>query len=233
VDETTASYDAWHTRLEEPESDDQPTAPWHRLTIANLPDVRGKRVLEIGCGRGVFARHLAEQGANLVAADFSPAAVSYARRRLENHDAEVLVADVAAIPFPDESFDVVVSQETLEHIPDPRKGLAELVRVTKVGGTLIVTTPNYLNFVGLYRALMRLVGRRFSELGQPINQPLVLARQVRWLRSLGCRIVVVDGTGHYLPVPRYDVVELRWLERPKVLTKWFSLNSLTKVVRVR
>lgn len=147
VDETVAAYDTWHDERERDEreqvvGDGLPMARWHRLTIDHLPDVRGQRVLEIGCGRGVFARYLADQGAELVAADFSPAAIAHARARLQSHHADVIVADVQAISFADGTFDVVISQETLEHVPDPDKGLAELVRVTELGGTLIVTTPN-------------------------------------------------------------------------------------------
>jgi 2-polyprenyl-3-methyl-5-hydroxy-6-metoxy-1,4-benzoquinol methylase len=233
VDETVTSYDEWHHDREQLAGDGgRPTSPWHLLTIAHLPDVRGKKVLEIGCGRGVFARYLAEQGADLVAADFSPGAVAYARNRLRDHEAEVVVADVQAIPFADETFDIVVSQETLEHVPEPDVGLAELVRVTKVGGTLIVTTPNYLNLIGLYRIILRLAGRRFTELGQPVNQSLLLVQQVRRLRKLGCRVDAVDSNGQFLPVPGYDVVELRWLERPTRLMRWFGLNSLTKATRL-
>lgn len=232
VDENVTAYDTWHDEREQAAGDGLPTAPWHRLTIDHLPEVRGKRVLEIGCGRGVFARYLSGQGANLVAADFSPAAIAHARVRLQSYDADVIVADVQAIPFDDGTFDVVVSQETLEHVPDPDKGLAELVRVTKVGGTLIVTTPNYLNLIGLYRIFMRAVGKRYTELEQPINQPLLLAQRVRQLRKLGCRVDAVDGNGHFLPVPGYDVIELPWLERPKRLTRWFCLNSLTKATRL-
>lgn len=233
VDETVAAYDTWHDEREQDErepavGDGPPTAPWHRLTIDHLPEVRGKRVLEIGCGRGVFARYLADQGAELVAADFSPAAIAHARVRLQSYHADVIVADAQAIPFADETFDVVISQETLEHLPEPDKGLAELVRVTKLGGTLIVTTPNYMNLIGVYRIFMRLVGKRYTELGQPINQPLLLVQRVRQLRKLGCRV----GSGHFLPVPGYDVIELRWLERPKRLMRWFCLNSLTKATRV-
>lgn len=237
VDETVAAYDTWHDERERDEreqavGDGLPMAPWHRLTIGHLPEVRGKRVLEIGCGRGLFARYLADQGAELVAADFSPAAIAHARVRLQSHHADVIVADVQAIPFADGTFDVVISQETLEHVPDPDKGLAELVRVTKLGGTLIVTTPNYMNLIGVYRIFMRLVGKRYTELGQPINQSLLVVQRVRQLRKLGCRVDAVDGNGHFLPVPGYDVIELRWLERPRWLMRWFCLNSLTKATRV-
>jgi SAM-dependent methyltransferase len=219
-----ARYEAWHEERDRASEEHLPTAPWHLSTLRHLPDLRGKRVLEIGCGRGVFAKVLAERGADLVAADFSETAVSYAETRLQGWDAETLVADIQAIPFPDQSFDVVVSQETVEHVRDPRRALAELVRVMRPGGLLIVTGPNYLNLIGLYRIAMRAFGRRFTEIGQPINQPLLLPAQVRRLRRLGCRIEAVEGQGVPIPVPRYRTVYFP--ARPQRIMRWLALNTL-------
>jgi ubiquinone/menaquinone biosynthesis C-methylase UbiE len=225
------AYDAWHD-VRETGRDETATAPWHLLTIAHLPDIRGQRVLEIGCGRGVFAHYLAEQGADVVAADFSPAAVSHARKRLEDFDATVLVADIQELPFADESFDVVISQETLEHVPNPWRGLSELVRVTRVGGTLIITTPNYLSLMGLWRLACVIVGKPYSETGQPINQPLMLFRRVRALGRLGCRVDAVAGTHQLLVIPGFATVRLPLLERPQQLMKWVCFHGVTVATRL-
>ena len=222
--DVNADYEAWHEARERVSEDHEAAAPWHLATLRHLPDLRGRRVLEIGCGRGVFARVLAERGAELVAADFSSTAVRYAEQRLSELGVKTVVADIQAIPLADESFDVVVSQETVEHVHDPARALAELVRVTRRGGTLILTGPNYLNFVGMYRIALRLVGRRFTEIGQPINQPLILARQVRRLRRLGCEVVTVEGQQLPFPIPRYRTVMLP--ARPQWLMRWFALNSI-------
>jgi SAM-dependent methyltransferase len=226
------AYDAWHDARETGRWDAPPGAPWHALTIAHLPEVRGKRVLEIGCGRGAFARYLAERGADLVAADFSAAAVAHARRRLDGLDASAIVADIQDIPFPDESFDIVISQETLEHVPDPMRGLSELVRVTRVGGRLVVTTPNYLSLVGVWRLACRIVGKPYSEVGQPINQPLMLFRRVLSLRRFGCRVDAVAGTHQLLVIPGFATVRVRFLERPRPIMKWFCYHGLTLATRV-
>ncbi|MEP6811358.1 MAG: class I SAM-dependent methyltransferase [Actinomycetota bacterium] len=224
------AYDRWH--LEHTgESDPTPTAAWHEMAKKQLGDIRGLRVLEIGCGPGAFARYLVEQGADVTAADFSPAAVELTDGLIAGRGRS-LVADIQNIPFEDESFDLVVSLETLEHVPDPDRGLAELVRVTRRGGRLIVTTPNYLSLIGLYRVYLRLTGRTFSEAGQPINQPLVLVDRVRKLKRLGCRVDAVDGTVHLLPIPRYHAVQLQFLEHPRRLTKWFALHGLTAATRL-
>jgi ubiquinone/menaquinone biosynthesis C-methylase UbiE len=229
---TLIEYDEWHNSHEAVDPDATATAPWHVLTIRHLPAVEGRMVLEIGCGRGAFARYLVEQGAELVAADFSPAAVQHAARRLEGSGAQAMVVDIQSIPFPDEAFDVVISQETLEHVPDPDQGLAELVRVTKRGGELIVTTPNYLSLIGLWRVACKLVGKPYSEVGQPINQPLMLFRRVRALRRLGCRVTAIEGSHQLLQVPGCPTVRVKWLEHPRWLMRWFCYHTITVATRV-
>ena len=144
TDQLREQYDRWHEERDLPE-DDNYHAPWHVLAREHLGDLRGLSVLEIGCGRGSFARYLQQEGANLVAADFSESAIEIAKRRLTGlSNCKLLVADIQDIPFEAESFDVVVSLATLEHVRDPDAALGELVRVTKMGGRLIVMIPNYL-----------------------------------------------------------------------------------------
>lgn len=233
ADQVRRQYDRWHEERDVPE-DDRYEEDWHALARDNLGDVHGRRVIEIGCGRGAFARYLVAQGADLVAADFSEKAIEIAKRRLaDSARCEVLVADIQEIPFPPESFDVVISLETLEHVPDPDRALAELVRVTKIGGRVLITSPNYLSLVGLWRIYRRLIGRPFHEVGQPINQPLTLLGRIRKLKKLGCRIDKVEGRGHYLGVPMYGTIKLPWLERPHAITKWFALNALTVATKTR
>jgi SAM-dependent methyltransferase len=220
-------YERWHEEQDLPE-DDLHDSPWHILARPYLGDVLGLKVLEIGCGRGGFARYLQEQGADLVAADFSERAVEIARRRLSGlSNCKLLVADIQDIPFPADTFDAVVSLATLEHVTDPDSGLAELVRVTKAGGRIVIMIPNYLSLVGLWRIYRWMIRRPYHEVGQPINHPLILLGLVRKLRKFGCRVEIVDGRGHFLGVPLYGTIELPWLERPYGLTKWFAFHTLT------
>lgn len=227
MEEAKDAYDHWHAKLAS-YGVDHSDAPWHRMVKPYLGSVAGLRVLEIGCGRGGFSKELAARGAELTAADFSPAAVAIARQLLDGlPNVRTEVADVQALPYPDGTFDRVVSLETLEHVPDWRQGLRELVRVTKPGGKLVITTPNYFGITGLYRIYVRLTGRRYTELGQPINHPLLLHTRVRLLKTLKCDVNVIDGVGHYLPLPGHDPIRLPFLDRPRFLMKWFALHGLT------
>jgi 2-polyprenyl-3-methyl-5-hydroxy-6-metoxy-1,4-benzoquinol methylase len=233
--ETRHSYDEWHSRYSVDVAAD---TPWHRLIkkyISVQQDLAGKRVLEIGCGRGGFSCWLARQSAatgprEIVAADFSATAVQmgeqYARsERLENITWEV--ADIQAIGRPEASFDTVISCETIEHVPDPRRAVAELSRVLKPGGRLFLTTPNYLGSIGLYRGYLRLRGRVFSEEGQPINNFTILPLTRSWVRRSGLRIIRATSIGHYLPFPGRPPIEMPIFDHGGVFTKWFGHHSLT------
>ena len=103
-----------------------------------------KVVLDVACGTGYGAGYMAEKGAGqVVGADMSMAAVDYAWERFgENNKARFVCADAIRLPFADNAFDFVVSFETIEHIRQYRKFLAECRRVLKEDGSLICSTPN-------------------------------------------------------------------------------------------
>jgi ubiquinone/menaquinone biosynthesis C-methylase UbiE len=112
-----------------------PGAPAYSGLIP-FDELRGKDVLEVGCGTGVHARLLAEAGANLTAIDLTPTAVELTRRRLELHglQADVREADAEQLPFADASFDFVWSWGVIHHSQDTDRVLAEVARVLRPGG---------------------------------------------------------------------------------------------------
>jgi 2-polyprenyl-3-methyl-5-hydroxy-6-metoxy-1,4-benzoquinol methylase len=227
-----AAYDQWHAQLE---ADEDASSPWHELIRQRLDparDLAGKRALEIGCGRGGFACWLAglpNGPSEVVGMDFSPKALEKARAAAERRGLGRVVwreGDIQNIDAPEASFDTVFSCETIEHVPDPRRALAELRRVLRPGGRLFLTTPNYLGTMGLYRGYLRCRGRRFTEAGQPYNNFMLLPMTVAWVRRAGLAVRHVDGVGHYLPFPGRPALRLRALDRCRWLTRWFALHSL-------
>lgn len=99
----------------------------------------GARLLDLGCGRGEFLRGFRRCGLDACGADQSDAA-----RRL-CPDAEVRTADLenAAIPYDDDSFDVLYSKSVLEHFYYPERLVREMLRVLKPGGRVISMVPDW------------------------------------------------------------------------------------------
>jgi SAM-dependent methyltransferase len=106
------------------------------------PWSRGKDVLDVACGVGYGTAHLAKVARRVVGVDRDADAIEYAQVRYSAPNVEYAVADAAALPFPDASFDTVCSFETLEHLPDREAYLAEVVRVLRPEGTYVVSTPH-------------------------------------------------------------------------------------------
>lgn len=223
------AYETWHGSVAYTAEDDL-DAPWHAAVAPYLGLVPGRRVLEIGCGCGAFARHLASlEPSVIVACDFSETAVRKAREL--SAAPAFCVADIQHLPFRPGAFDVVVSLETIEHVPEPRRAVAELAGALARGATLLLTTPNYLGIMGLFRAYKRLTGDPFTEVGQPINRFVMLPVTTRWVRNAGLQVVEATTFHHYLPVPGRPPVRLRWLDRMPILGRRTGLHSFVRAVR--
>ena len=110
-----------------------------RAQLDRLQIPPGARLLDAGCGSGRTLDELARFG-RASGVDTSPEAVAAARRRGHR---DVRVARVEDLPFPDGAFDLVTCLDVIEHTPDDRATLAELRRVTRPGGLLVVTVPAY------------------------------------------------------------------------------------------
>jgi ubiquinone/menaquinone biosynthesis C-methylase UbiE len=107
-------------------------------------DLRGvKSILDVGSGAGQIAKHLlkyADPGARITCCDLSPEMLRRARTRLKSHRPSHVSADLARLPFANESFDCVTCGYVLEHLPDPRPGLAEVSRILRPGGRMLLLT---------------------------------------------------------------------------------------------
>lgn len=101
-------------------------------------------ILELGCGTGsMWKEHLnlLKNGTKLTLSDFSSGMLESARENVGEHEnITYLVADIQEIPFPDHSFDIVVANMMLYHVPDLDKALAEVRRVLKHGGIFYCAT---------------------------------------------------------------------------------------------
>lgn len=102
-------------------------------------DLTGRALLDAGCGTGPFSVEACRRGAVVTSLDVGPRLLAEVRRKC---DARTVEGDVTALQFADASFDIVISSECIEHTPDPRRAVAELLRVCRPGGLVVVTCPN-------------------------------------------------------------------------------------------
>lgn len=158
-------------------------AAYDRLREANEPvrtsarihefaDFAGKRVLDVGCGNGYVLSRFAAQGARTTGIDLTQRAVglSRGRFRLAGLPGAFTAGSAEQLPFPDDTFDCVTSMGVLHHTPDTEGAVAEVFRVLRPGGRLIVMF--YHRDSAVYRRLQwraRRSGRPLQELVNEVD----------------------------------------------------------------
>lgn len=164
-------------------------------------DLRGKRVLDVGCGRGELVVQAALRGGEAWGIDYAPAAVDIAADALASLDeatrtrTHIQHGDVKALPFEDAFFDVVFMLDVVEHLypAELAQALAGLHRAVRPGGRLVLhTSPN--------KVFERVVYRHYSR---RVNQAaLSLARLLRFRDGLFNNTML--PTGPEFPHDRYE-----------------------------
>jgi SAM-dependent methyltransferase len=107
------------------------------------PLLPGRAVLNAGCGAGSLTLKLLDSGYQVTSVDASEEFVGHLRRRLAERglSAPVVVGDLEDLDLPERAFDGVACGEVLEHLDDDRRPLAELARVMRPGGAIVITVP--------------------------------------------------------------------------------------------
>lgn len=188
----TASMLSLHTPLVE------------RLFKSRKFDLTGsKNILDVGSGAGQISNHLlkfADPDASITCFDLSPEMLRRARQRLKSSRPTYLAADLSHLPFADESFDCVTCGYVLEHLPDPRTGLAELSRVMKPGGRMLLLTTED-SFSGAWTSYFwycRTYNRpdllkTCDEIGLKLRNELWFTRMHQMLKAGGICVELIKG----------------------------------------
>lgn len=238
---TATEYDRWHDGMcrSRPEHTGE-SAPWYRLVLEYVGNLEGKGLLEIACGRGGFSRLLATRGAQVAGADFSGAALKFASGKCADSGRDkmrvnFIQADAQRLPFASEAFDVVISCETIEHLPDPEAALTEMARVCRANGLLYLTTPNYVNANGLYYLYARARGKKATPGGdQPFDRVFLFPQIRKMVGRAGWEIIRTDGTIHQFPVwPGHSFVAIPGLESSRTVRRLLSPFALHFFVMAR
>jgi demethylmenaquinone methyltransferase/2-methoxy-6-polyprenyl-1,4-benzoquinol methylase len=144
------------------------TKRWRRIVTSIISPKPGMKILDLAAGTGSSSEPLRKKGADVVAADFSDGMLEVGKRKHPN--LKFVKADALALPFADQSFDLVTISFGLRNTNDAEKALNEMHRVTKINGKLVIvefshpTNKFFRNFY--FRYLMKilpLLSRLFAK----------------------------------------------------------------------
>ncbi|MCF8056358.1 MAG: class I SAM-dependent methyltransferase [Desulfocapsa sp.] len=124
---------SWFSRL------DRQRGVQRRCQVVQKRVGKPGRLLDVGCGTGVFINGMHQNGWQVFGSDLNRKAVELARAHL---DFDIRVGELAEIHYPDNFFDVLTMWDVLEHVHDPRGTLVEVARILKPGGWAIINIPN-------------------------------------------------------------------------------------------
>lgn len=112
----------------------------NRLLLGMIGDPKDQNILDVGCGEGDLALSLAKSGARVCGIDVSPAMIREATDRASRsgNSVDFSVAEAVRLPFPNQSFDVVLAKTILCFVRDPEPVFDELARVLRPGGVLVI-----------------------------------------------------------------------------------------------
>ena len=133
------------------------TSPENRFIMRNLGDIKGKRVLDLGCGAGESSVYFAMKGAECTSTDSSPDMVNVALELAKRYNVKIEghVMNAMELDFPDESFDVVYAANLLHHV-DPETTLREMHRVLRPRGKACFWDPLRHNpLINIYRSIAK------------------------------------------------------------------------------
>jgi len=108
--------------------------------IRRYAPLDAKRILDVGCGLGVYVRKLRAFSSEVYGVDIDTDKVAQTQQELEH----IFLAPAEELPFLDEYFDVVLMHEVLEHVQDDVRAVREAHRVVRVGGRIVIFVPNRL-----------------------------------------------------------------------------------------
>jgi 2-polyprenyl-3-methyl-5-hydroxy-6-metoxy-1,4-benzoquinol methylase len=205
-------------------------------------NLKGKLVLEAGCGAGRFTEVLLQQGATLVSADLSSAVEANKENFPLTDTHRIIQADINDMPFADGSFDIVLCIGVIQHTPIPEETIANLYKLVKPGGHLVI--DHYTHDMGQFFVRTTSWYRRRLR-KKPFEETLaattkLVKRYLPWhkrfannrvMRILLNRISPIDT--YYQAYPELnDQLQYEWslLDTHDSLTDWYKHLRTTKQI---
>jgi SAM-dependent methyltransferase len=145
-----------------------PTALENRYILRKLGSLKGKAVLDVGCGFGEASVMFAKLGARVTATDLSPENLEFTRRLARHHDVsvETILGEAESLDFPREAFDVVYVANCIHHISDRQRFYEQVHSCLRPGGVMVSWDPlKYNPAINVYRRIV-------TDMRTPDEQPL-------------------------------------------------------------
>ncbi|MFC1664994.1 bifunctional 2-polyprenyl-6-hydroxyphenol methylase/3-demethylubiquinol 3-O-methyltransferase UbiG [Pseudomonadota bacterium] len=173
--------------------------------IDNREPVKGKRILDIGCGGGILSEGLAAKGAIVTAIDMGEAPLAVARLHLKESSLEVDYQKSTAEAIADthsESFDIVTCLEMLEHVPDPESIITASRKLVKPGGAVFFSTINRNPKSWLFAIVGAEYMLKLLPKGTHDYEKFIRPSEMElWCRRCGLTMQDIIGM-HYNPITR-------------------------------
>jgi ubiquinone/menaquinone biosynthesis C-methylase UbiE len=200
-------------------------SPEEARRIHAFTSFRGKKVLEVGCGNGYVLSRYAQNGADVVGVDITSTAIDLCRQRFTHMGLQGTFqeADAEQLSFADATFDCVCSMGVLHHVPDTAKAVAEIHRILKPGGRLIVmfyhrrSALYHVNFrlrSWLTGKSMQLLLNEYDGVGNPKGEAYTkeeLTQLLRAFENLQTRVRYFEG---HMLVPKLGRFIPKFMVRP-------------------
>ena len=176
-----------------------------RLFLAHIAP--GARVLDAGCGRSLFTEIPRAWPFSIVAADVDHDLL--VSRKAEHPEVRWVVGEAHPLPFRAAAFDALFAGELIEHLSDPRAGVAEFRRVLRPGGTLILTTPNRLRLANIVdRSERPYSPDHLSELSYDEARALLVGEGFDVISATGLHLELM--LNWLSPMPKLDRLQRGW-----------------------
>jgi ubiquinone/menaquinone biosynthesis C-methylase UbiE len=208
-------------------------------TGLSLESLRGRRVLDAGCGMGRFAEVCIEAGADLHAIDLSTAVEAAARNLGHHSNVSFYQADIMNLPFADGSFDVVYSIGVLHHTPDTKQAFLRLSRLVKPGGRIAIWVYSTILRLMFGGELLRMVTPRLpkplllkaSKVAIPLYHVHRLPVVGRVSTALLPTSVNPDPEWRWLDTFDWYSPRYQWKHTYEQVEGWFKEAGLTDIAR--
>jgi SAM-dependent methyltransferase len=203
-----------------------------------LEELKGKLVLDVGCGTGRFAAIALKYGATVIGVDLSYAVDAAFKNMGEHPHMHIVQADVFRLPLKRDAFDLIYSLGVLHHTPNCRQAFEQLPQYLKRGGSVVITVYTnqnkfYVMSTNFWRRITPKLPKRLLYALCHVAIPLYYVNRIPILRYIGQGIfpINMDPDRHWRVLDTFDCYSPTYQSYhsyPEVF-RWFEAQRLTKI----